>query len=202
MVFYNGTKPYDKPRHLSKIIEGPPDIIDEILFKDFHLIDTNLIQDEALKEQLWSGILTFAFKHSRDREFKTAFIEFCKKAGILLGKEGERAVPLVELLLKYQSVVGVWENPKEMLQVAESNLVPPKSKEKIMMTLAEYLRGEGRQEGESTMLLRQLQRKYGNLPPYYRNKIEQADANTLLIWAERVLDAKHLEEIFEETVTA
>jgi len=202
MVFYNGTKPYDKPRHLSKIIEGPPEIIEEILFKDFHLIDTNLIEDESLREQLWSGILTFAFKHSRDREFKNAFVEFCKRAGILLGKMGERAVPLVELLLKYQSIVGEWKNTEEMVQMAESNLAPHKNKESIMVTLAGYYGEIGRKEGESAVLLRQLQHKYGNLPAYYRNKIEQADTDTLLIWAERVLDAKRLEDIFEEMITA
>lgn len=71
-----------------------------------------------------------------------------------------------------------------------------------MVTIAGYYGELGRKEGESILLLRLLQRKYGNLSPYYRNKIEQADADTLLVWGERVLDAKRLEDIFEETITA
>lgn len=202
MVFYNGTKPYDKPRNLRKIIEGPPELIEEMLFKDFHLIDTNMIQDETLKEQVWSGIVTFVFKHSRDRNFRNAFREFCKRSQILIKNNGERAVPLINVLLNYQSLVGEWKNPKEMLDIAQENLIEPKSGEKLMMTLAEYLGEIGRKQGESSLLLRLLSRKYGIIPTYYRNKIEQADADTLLVWGERVLDALTLEEVFEEMIPA
>lgn len=62
-------------------------------------------------------------------------------------------------------------------------------------------REEGRQEGihtgELTLLLRQLQRKFGVIPLYYKNQIEKADTNQLLLWGERILEAKKLEDIFE-----
>lgn len=214
MVFYNGTEPYDKPRNLNKIIDGSPEVINAVLYKDFHLIDTNTIEDETLKEQLWSGIVTFAFKHSRNREFKNAFLEFCKRAKILVDKEGSRAVPLIKLLLHYQSLTKGLKDPKEILDIVEAELINPDNGENVMMSFAEYFEGigvekgrqEGRQvghqEGESALLLRLLQRKFGIIPAHYRNKIEQADANTLLTWGERILKADYIEEIFEEKVPA
>ncbi len=86
MVFYNGEKPYDEPRDLRQIIEGTQELIEEHLFKEFHLIDTNVILDEDLRKQVWSGIVTFTFKHVRDRDYRKAFSEFISwaKESILL----------------------------------------------------------------------------------------------------------------------
>jgi hypothetical protein len=56
--------------------------------------------------------------------------------------------------------------------------------------------GEGRVEGEAAMLLRLLNRKFHPLPEYALQRIAAADAETLLVWGERVLDAKCLEEVW------
>lgn len=65
-------------------------------------------------------------------------------------------------------------------------------------TVSTYLqraRQEGRQEGEALILLRQLHRKFGETPEDIRRRIEQADADTLLIWSERILDAERIEDV-------
>jgi predicted transposase YdaD len=51
-------------------------------------------------------------------------------------------------------------------------------------------------EGEAAMLLRLLERKFRPLPEAARQRIATADAETLLLWGERVLDATSLEEIW------
>jgi predicted transposase/invertase (TIGR01784 family) len=56
---------------------------------------------------------------------------------------------------------------------------------------------EGRVEGEAALLLRLLERRFGPLPESARQRIAAADAETLLVWGERVLDARALEEIWE-----
>ena len=56
--------------------------------------------------------------------------------------------------------------------------------------------GEGRVEGEAAMLLRLLERKFHPLPESARQRVASADAETLLVWGERVLDAKNLEEVW------
>ncbi|MFM8333692.1 MAG: DUF2887 domain-containing protein [Candidatus Methylumidiphilus sp.] len=55
---------------------------------------------------------------------------------------------------------------------------------------------KGRVEGEAAVLLRQLERKFRPLPESARQRIASADAETLLLWAERVLDAGSLEDIW------
>ena len=55
----------------------------------------------------------------------------------------------------------------------------------------------GRKEGEASVLIRQAELKYGPLPGWALARIESADADQLLIWAERILTARTLDEIFE-----
>ena len=57
-------------------------------------------------------------------------------------------------------------------------------------------RQEGRQEGESTLLLRQLQRRFGSLSAEVTKKVRFADQTTLETWGDRVLDAQSLNDIF------
>ncbi len=57
-------------------------------------------------------------------------------------------------------------------------------------------RQEGRQEGEATLLLRQLGRKFGRLDAQTRKLVRGADPQRLLHWADRVLTAERLEDVF------
>jgi len=66
------------------------------------------------------------------------------------------------------------------------------------MTLAQRFEQKGRQAGEKAILLRQLQRKFGILPVYYQQQIDHADADQLLQWADIVLEAQTLADVFVE----
>jgi flagellar biosynthesis/type III secretory pathway protein FliH len=57
-------------------------------------------------------------------------------------------------------------------------------------------RQEGRQQGEARLLLRQLERKFGTLSEAHRTRVQGADAEELLSWAERLLTARSLSEVF------
>lgn len=55
----------------------------------------------------------------------------------------------------------------------------------------------GIEKGEAAVLLRLIARKYGEeAVETYRGRIEQADAETLLTWSERILTADRVEDIF------
>ncbi len=56
---------------------------------------------------------------------------------------------------------------------------------------------KGLQNGEALLLLRQLERKFGQLDPRTRQKVAGADAERLLAWGERVLTAEQLEDVFQ-----
>jgi len=57
---------------------------------------------------------------------------------------------------------------------------------------------KGREEGEAALLLRILERRFGPLPINVKHRIASTDAETLLIYGERVLDAKSLDDIFAD----
>nr|VFK40161.1 MAG: conserved hypothetical protein (putative transposase or invertase) [Candidatus Kentron sp. SD] len=62
------------------------------------------------------------------------------------------------------------------------------------------LEGEvkGETKGEAKLLMRQLSRRFQPLPNEVTDRIQKADPNTIEIWADRILDAKSLEEVFLE----
>jgi len=55
---------------------------------------------------------------------------------------------------------------------------------------------KGRREGEATVLMRLLELKFGSLKPEDRARIDGADTERLVEWAERVLTARSLDEVF------
>lgn len=55
---------------------------------------------------------------------------------------------------------------------------------------------EGRRQGGAELLLRQAERKFGPLGIHDRTRIELAPPERLLLWGERLLTARSIEEIF------
>lgn len=55
---------------------------------------------------------------------------------------------------------------------------------------------EGVQRGEYSLLIRLLERKFKKISLHVLQQLAQANAETLLIIGERVLEAKKLEDIF------
>jgi len=65
-----------------------------------------------------------------------------------------------------------------------------------MTTFAERFIEKGVIQGKALVLLKQLQIRFGGVDSQYRQRIEQADADTLLLWAERILTADSIEDVF------
>jgi len=76
-------------------------------------------------------------------------------------------------------------------------------KDKIM-GLLQHTRNEGMQQGmqqgvqlgESVVLFRLLEQRFGQISDQVRHKVEAADCDTLLGWAENILTAKTIDEVF------
>ncbi len=74
------------------------------------------------------------------------------------------------------------------------------------MTLAEELRAEGREQGleqgltqgclqeRREILLRQLRRRFGELPPSVIERIHAATAERLIAWVDGIFDARSLDD--------
>jgi hypothetical protein len=59
---------------------------------------------------------------------------------------------------------------------------------------------EGRMEGRSAVLLRQLTKRFGPDIPgsEVQERLRTAEPEQIDLWAERILDAKTLDEVFAE----
>ena len=55
---------------------------------------------------------------------------------------------------------------------------------------------KGKQEGQSVLLQRLLQAKFGTLPDHFEQRLQNASEDELVTWAERVLFAERLEQVF------
>jgi hypothetical protein len=60
----------------------------------------------------------------------------------------------------------------------------------------------GIQQGEATILKHLLESKFSKVPKRYLELIEEAKTDALLRWANRLLSAKSVEEVFEEQALA
>jgi hypothetical protein len=61
---------------------------------------------------------------------------------------------------------------------------------------------QGIQRGESTILRRQLARRFEELPGWAEQRLESAGRDELESWADRVLEAERIEDVFEPSEEA
>ncbi|WP_338035855.1 DUF4351 domain-containing protein [Halochromatium roseum] len=66
----------------------------------------------------------------------------------------------------------------------------------IMQTFIDRYIEQGREQGKAEMLLRQMERKFGPIDVRLRQQIQEADAETLLEWSDRILTADSPEAVF------
>ncbi|HEU4420183.1 MAG TPA: DUF4351 domain-containing protein [Planctomycetota bacterium] len=93
--------------------------------------------------------------------------------------------------------------PDEQLHTILTDITPRSTHK--MITAAEHIRRRTRKEvmpkfmakGQSRLLLRQLEKKFGVLPPKLVARIRRARIETLEGWGDRVLTAKVLDDVFE-----
>jgi hypothetical protein len=116
-----------------------------------------------------------------------------------LAAEGPDGQDAVRRILGYLMAVNDALTPETLEPLLEGLPAGPKES---MMTLAEQFeaRGEARGEikGERKLLLRQLVRKFGELPYAVRQRVEEADEARLSLWAERILSAETLDDVLAE----
>jgi hypothetical protein len=69
--------------------------------------------------------------------------------------------------------------------------------EKFEREVRQEEREAGEKHGETKLLLRQLEWKFGPLDARTRARVHRAGPDRLLAWADRILTAERLEEVFE-----
>ncbi len=207
-VFYNGREPYTYSTDFKDLLNAPKELIEIVWRQPFKLIDAHDITDEEIRQYKWFGILAFFMGNVFAREF----LPYLKQAMEILKEiEAENGKDYVVTLLNYVlttaetgSIEGFVDTVKEGLSTDTGEKV---------MTIAEQLMERGKQQGiqqgmqqgmqqgeingERMLLKRQLEKRFGSVPSSYLEKIENADADSLLKIGDKIIEAKTLNEVFD-----
>jgi len=112
----------------------------------------------------------------------------------------------LEKRLKYLDFIDIYAGLDDDERIRYQHEYPQEAD--VMTSFAERFRQEGMQQGmrqgmqqgmqrgEARILLRQMKMKFGQIPTPARDRVEAADADTLLEWSERLLAASNLDEVF------
>jgi len=82
--------------------------------------------------------------------------------------------------------------PKELLEVRDMLATRGETWKQQWLQVG---RQEGRQEGEAAFLVRLLERRFGALPDWAKDRVATGDTVALEEWGLRVLDASSLEDV-------
>jgi predicted transposase YdaD len=162
------------------------------------LDDISRLSDEALRARTLGPQATLGLVFLRDGRRKGRVLkELANWADLyrtlLATPEGQRAILQ---LFSYLSMVAPHLDLEEFIQQVHQDI--PET-ETLVMTLAEKLlkqgRQEGRKEGSSSIVRRQIELKFGPLAPSDLARLDAADEAALARYADRVLTATSVEDV-------
>jgi hypothetical protein len=108
--------------------------------------------------------------------------------------------PAPEKRLKYLDFIDIYADLDDNERQRYTALYPQEVA--VMSGFAQRFRDEGRDEGlqygEARILTALLRLRFGDLPAPARERIDTADADTLLRWSERLLTAASLDEVLAD----
>ncbi len=201
LVFYHGKKPYDKSVDIKDLIDAPVELIDRNLFK-FQLIDTNLIADEDLREESWTNIIAFVLKHVLFRDFPNHVDKILSQVlkRYKIEEHDPRLSNRIGTLFRY--IFSASDMDPYWFMDKVRKFFPPSLGEQVMKA-ADYLRDEGRLEGQleygANTLIELLCIKFGTeASRAYLPIVKKASISQIDVWVKRILTAKTVDEMFEE----
>ena len=218
IVLYRGKKRWKAPLNLADLIhprwrshDALADLIPQIRYVliDIHRIESaslfasgNLAAavmeiEKASRLELFPALLANLrkwLKRGRHREIHMAFMEWLKRVVIPIRfpSVDREELKMLEDLKELQEALG-WEPVENFREEGREE----GRREGIQIGLERGLE-QGHHRGETALLRRLLERRFGPLDASTLSRLEQADSDTLLEWGERVLDARNLEDVWRE----
>jgi hypothetical protein len=197
IVLHNGSSRWRAAEELSQLVQHTADelekyhprlrylLIDEGSYNDAELArKQNLVamlfriencRELDRVEELVSALVNW-LRSSEQDSLRRAFAVWLERV-ILARLSGERVSPVSSL----------WEKPTMLSE----------NFDRWEMELRQEGRQEGRREGEAALLMRQLQKRFGELPDSVLTRLRGAPPDQLEHWGERLLDAASLNDLFD-----
>lgn len=154
---------------------------------DMHDVDCQLMIDQGTPDALVLAILC-DFKGKSDREVLHFLLYRLRELTAENEIQFREYLSMMEILSTNRDLQKILKEEEKMLsQVKQSDL-------------PSYQIGleQGLEQGESRILIRLIKKRFGQLPSGMEDKITQASKEQLEHWADNILDAKSLSEVFQE----
>ncbi|QEP44854.1 DUF4351 domain-containing protein [Ectothiorhodospiraceae bacterium BW-2] len=191
IVLYHGQSRWNIARDYQALIRPLPAALTPYI-PQFHydLHDISPHGKLELKGEVLTRMASLALRYIYDKQPLQRLLELIDLIRQI--QDRATAVDVLECLLRYyvQATERVSETEaREALQTLPDG-------EPLMQTFIDKYVQQGLQQGEANILIRQLKTKFGIVPGETMARIEQADADTLLHWSERILTAEKPEDLF------
>ena len=193
IVYYNG-KPIWWPKlDLVSLLEIPKGFESLAPHLSYILVDEHRIPDEDLDTE---NLLAALIGLEKTDSLEGLYEAFSKLLTWIRNPRLRRAfavsVKVVLIRLGLVDEARDVRDPEEIKNMLAANLMEWRDR------VREEGREEGQLQGEALILSRQIQLKYGPLDEPTKKRIAEADSETLLRWADRVLTAEQLSDVFKE----
>ena len=198
IVLYNGTARWSAPLDVVELMAACPESLAEYRPRmRYFLLDEHAQDDAELAGMRNLAALVFRFEKCRTRaDFAAVINAFQDWAAV--PEHGESLKLLarwVELIISGGRLTG-----KSVLVLEDIQECGTMLKERVKQWERELRtegKAEGKAEGEAEVLLRLLGSKFGALPDPLHARVKAADSQQILAWAERILTATKIEDVFE-----
>jgi hypothetical protein len=210
---HHGETGWQAPTRFEALIDLPADAPEAVWAHVprfcFALDDLTAISSEALRQRevsMGTRLVLAALKEVRT--IPDALLLLRGLADLMRGARHEPGA--IRRIIQYIGAVRRADDIETIIDILATEVGPEEAQ--MMQTLAEAWeqrgrqegeqRGrqegeqKGRQEGERKLLVRQLRRRFGELPAAVLARIEHADEATLERWSEELLDAPSLTALF------
>jgi predicted transposase/invertase (TIGR01784 family) len=204
VMITNGARKFPYSTHFCDLFGDNRDLAQRYTLSQFQLVDLSQVPDEEIRERYWSSLLQMLMKHIRSRDIMNILEGLTDRFNQLARQDAEQYVlGMVQYALAKSDIRDIIR-----FEAFLKRCLPPPLEEKAM-TLAQiyemngFKEGvqqgiqQGKLDGERKLLTQLLNHRFGTIAHEYTSKIETADADTLLTWGKRVLEAKVLEDVFK-----
>jgi predicted transposase/invertase (TIGR01784 family) len=201
IVLHHGEHGWTQPVTLRDLYDAPPEVLDALrpylIDLTFVLDDLAPQDDAAMRARALSAVpmtTLWAFRHvRRNRDV----IPVLRKALDLLVEvvRAPNGIAALAVLLRYILEVSD-SSPGDVQDLLHQFMLPEASE--TVMTAADHLRNEGRQQTQRENVLRLLTRRFGPLPEPVLARIRRAEFALLDRWFDRGIMAQHLDDVFAD----
>jgi hypothetical protein len=210
IVLHHGADAWDAPTSMDEVYDCPPEDLaafaPHVPRFSFVLEDLARTREAELRQRVTLAVpqaVLWAFRHARHEPDIVAAMRRDIRELLVAMQSVPTGLHALALLMSY--IMEVTGTPTEEIGEFLELEVSPMAYEEFVSTaerlrreVREQGRKEGLEEGRRDLLCKQLTLRFGKLSASARKRIERADSEALERWAERVLTATSLAEVFAE----